>query len=99
MELKDARRSFWEYIVVGLVVGSALFLAAGLYAKRDFLCKSEMLRLELLMLRNRVVTHLLENKRLPENISLPPADPFGNFYRYNPKTGWVSTATHACREW
>ncbi|MDZ4224881.1 MAG: hypothetical protein U1D33_03130, partial [bacterium] len=103
MELKGAKRSFWEYVIVGLVVAGSLFLALGIYAKRDFLCKAEITRLELLTLRNYVTAYFLEHRQLPSSIEEavgprstvhgPWSDAFGNPYQYDPKKGWVSSAT------
>ncbi len=99
MQLGKPKRSLWEKTFISLLVVSGLFLSVAIYAKWDFLCKAKLLRLELLTLRNGVITQLLENKKVPEKIKLPPADPFGNRYQYNSKTGWVSSTTEQVEGW
>lgn len=111
MELKDKGRPFWEHIIVGLLVGASVFISLGIYAKKDFLFKSEIVRLELLTLRNYAIAYILEYHQLPTSIegavgpwSMVPGpwslkDPFGTPYLYNSKRGQVSSATRACKEW
>ncbi|MDO8526407.1 MAG: hypothetical protein Q7T03_01825 [Deltaproteobacteria bacterium] len=99
MELNDHKRSFWEYITVGTVVGLAMILSMGLYAKRDHLQKSKLMMWELMTFRNRITTHLLEHRRPMELSAELPADPFGNAYQYNSKTGQVSSMTPGYQSW
>ena len=104
MQMGKPVRPFWEYIVVALLVGASIFLSLGIYAGKDFLFKSEIVRLELLTMRNYVAAYTLEHHQHPNSIETsfgprPFKDPFGNPYLYSPKTGQLSSATRACREW
>ena len=97
MQLKRSKRPAWEYSVVGLVVGLAMWMAASLYAKRDQVFKERLLILELQTLRNLSAAYIFEHKKR----HAPPLtiDPFGYPYQYHPNNGWVSTTHPRYRHW
>lgn len=98
MQLKRSKRKSWEIVVVALLVAGAMWMSLALYSKRDQVDKERLLILELETLRNRVMAHMLTTREIPENMEFFH-DPFGNPYRYNPETGWVSSQTEGYDYW
>lgn len=102
MQLKRSKRPAWEIIVVTLVVGLAMWMAAALYAKRDRVVKERLLILELQTLRNLSAAYMMERRSVPKAIgdfSSLQSDPFGHAYQFHSRNGWISATTPGYQTW
>lgn len=102
MRLGRKTRPAWEYVAVVSLVGVVLWLSLALYAKRDGIFKGKLLMRELAFLRNHVMIHILTHKTLPASLTVlvqEAADPFGEPYHYNPRTGRCTSVSQGYENW
>ena len=102
--MRSAYRPFWEKCLLFLVLFASFSLSVALYAKKDTLQKSQILRWELMNHRQEVIAYLLDYRTLPKSLEAigkwtPLTDPLGHPYAYNPETGWVSSTTSQFTNW